>query len=67
MTLEAQLRAGAKVTYDDGFKKERGMVKSLCDDHAYVFVVYHCAGNWDNYADYTAARTDKSQLRKGWV
>ena len=33
-------------------KPEKGIVKSLCDDHHYVFVVYHCGGDWDNYQNY---------------
>lgn len=46
---------------------EKGIVKSLCDDHNWVFVVYNCAGEWDNYKNYTAARTKVEQLIPGWA
>jgi hypothetical protein len=44
---------------------EHGIVKSLSDDN-HVFVVYHCAGMWDNYKDYTAAKTEIIDLVVGW-
>jgi len=57
---------GEKVTYVPAHgEPERGKVKSLSgDDHC--FVVYHCAGDWRNYQDYTAARTPNHLLRRGW-
>jgi hypothetical protein len=59
------LQPGDKVTYISFNKKEIGIVKSVPDeDHA--FVVYHCAGNWEHYEDYTAARTRVEDLVKGW-
>lgn len=48
-------------------KKENGIVKSLCEDHEYVFVVYNCAGEWDRYHEYTAARTNVNDLHIGWI
>jgi hypothetical protein len=54
-----------KVTYISFNKSENGIVKSISDnDH--VFVVYHCANDWDNYENYTAARTNIKDLIKGW-
>jgi hypothetical protein len=37
-----------------------GRIKSWNDK--YIFVVYNCAGEWDKFADYTAAATDTSEL-----
>jgi len=34
---------------------EKGRVKSISDEN-YVFVVYHCNNDWDNYKDYTGQR-----------
>ena len=34
---------------------EDGRIKSWNDK--YVFVVYHCDGNWDEFMNYTAAAT----------
>jgi hypothetical protein len=54
---------GDKVTYLP--TEECGIVKSISDaDH--VFVVYHCAQEWYNYKDYTAARTKIKDLIMGW-
>lgn len=62
---EDEIRVGQKVTYDTPYKKEKGIVKSL--DEEYAFVVYHCGGNWDDYENYTAARTNLKDLKKGWI
>ena len=29
----------------------------------FIFVVYNCAGEWDNYKDYTAAATKPNDLK----
>ena len=34
---------------------ERGRIKSW--SQKFIYVVFHCGGNWDHYADYTAAPT----------
>lgn len=60
-----QLAPGTKVTYKTPYKEEKGIVKSRCNS-AYVFVVYNCAGDWDNYEDYTAAKTRVEDLVEGW-
>ena len=60
-------KLGMNVTYHDGHgKHEIGRIKSLCDDPAYVFVVYHCDDNWKEYFNYTAARTAVKDLTPGW-
>ena len=56
---------GDKVTYKTSYKVEHGIVKSI-SDFSYVFVVYHCGGDWNNYKDYTGARTAISDLIEGW-
>lgn len=60
------MKPGQKVTYVSIGRVEDGIVKSISDDN-YVFVVYHCGGNWDRYFDYTAARTKIKDLRLGWL
>ena len=60
------MKPGDRVTYVPYVgKQERGIVKSISDED-HVFVVYHCADEWDNYQDYTAARTRIEDLRMGW-
>ncbi len=46
---------------------ENGIVKSICEDINYVFVVYHWDGISANYEDYTAAMTNVNDLRTGWI
>lgn len=59
---------GDKVTYVSPHKQQRGIVKSVVynPDNEYVFVVYDCGEDWDNYKDYTAARTRLVDLVEGW-
>lgn len=49
----------------DPSKFQNGIIKSIQDTDS-VFVVYHCAEEWENYMNYTAALTKKFQLREGW-
>ena len=52
---------GRDVIYTDAvFKRQMGRIKSW--NHLYVFVVYNCADNWDDYQDYTAAATEPCEL-----
>lgn len=60
------LKPGDKVTYLTNYKKEKGIVKSISDNDN-TFVVYNCNDDWDNYSDYTAARTRNQDLTKGWT
>lgn len=46
---------------------ENGIVKSLCEDPEYVFVVYKCKGDWDNYKEYTGVRTPVDMLKENWI
>ena len=53
---------GREVIYTDGVRAEQfGRIKSWNDK--WIFVVYKCADDWDNYQDYTGAATDPSDLR----
>lgn len=61
-----KIKVGQMVTYVTDYEKEQGIVKSLSGND-YAFVVYNCAGNWDNYQDYTGARTRLKDLKVGWV
>lgn len=51
---------GAWVEYSDGFKFEKGKIKSWNDK--YIFVVYKCAGEWDRYKEYTGCATKPEDL-----
>lgn len=41
--------------------KEKGRLKGWGTN--FIFVVYNCAGEWDNYRNYTSAATDPKDLR----
>lgn len=57
---------GEKVTYiPDVGLVEHGVVKRVADSRS-TFVVYNCGGNWENYEDYTAAKTSNNDLVLGW-
>lgn len=60
------MQIGQRVTYLSFVKAEHGIIKSISDSE-HVFVVYHCDGKWDQYFNYTAARTAISDLVPGWV
>jgi len=65
------LKENQKVHYIESKKTDpsdwqNGIVKSIQDED-YAFVVYHCNGEWDNIENYTAQRTNISQLERGWV
>lgn len=67
----SEIEVGMKVTYKPEHKKDsfgdNGIVKSLNEmDPTMAFVVYNCAGDWDNYQNYTGASTKISDLQKGW-
>jgi transcriptional antiterminator len=59
-----KIEQGSKVTYKTPHKTEKGIVKSI-PDKEHAFVVYHCGGDWNNYENYTAARTRISDLKLG--
>ena len=59
---------GQKVHYCSRVgQNENGVVKTQCDDGVHYFVVYNCNEDWDNYQNYTAARTHVSDLEGGWI
>lgn len=53
---------GRWVEYRDSFdsKLDKGRIKSW--NQKFVFVVYRCAGNWDQFEKYTGVATDPSDL-----
>ena len=58
--LETRDKGRWVVYRDSAGKVERGRIKSW--NHAWIFVVYKCADDWDRYWDYTAAATDPRDL-----
>jgi hypothetical protein len=67
----ANLKVGDKVCYQpshyDEDKWENGMVKEIPDHtNNSIRVVYNCAGEWDNFQDYTSALTNIRDLSLGW-
>ncbi|MCK5131728.1 MAG: hypothetical protein KAR40_06195 [Candidatus Sabulitectum sp.] len=58
-----RLRKGMWVEYSpEHGKPQAGRVKYW--NEKFVFVVYHCGDDWDNYTDYTAAATYVGDLRE---
>ena len=52
---------GRLVEYNDGFSQpEKGKIKSWNDK--YIFVVYKCANNWDEFNKYTGVATSPEDL-----
>lgn len=68
MTL---LTEGSKVTYVSQMitraKNKHGIIKDFSVDPRFAFVVFHCAGEWENYENYTAVRTPVKKLKPGWI
>jgi hypothetical protein len=68
----SKLKVGDKVCYQPEHYKldgryENGMVKEIPEHtNTSIRVVYNCAGNWDNFKDYTSALTDIRDLIIGW-
>jgi hypothetical protein len=53
---------GRWVLYEPAHRtSEKGKIKSW-NEH-WIFVVYHCAGDWKNFQDYTGAATSPTELR----
>lgn len=61
-----KFKVGDYVTYQKNGKTELGRVKSIADEEN-VFVVYNCAGAWEHFESYTAARTNVNDLVLGWT
>ena len=53
---------GTWVKYRDRFdsKPDKGRIKSW--NEKFIFVVYRCAGNWDDFENYTGVATDPIDL-----
>lgn len=66
MRIKNEIRKGLKVTYVTPFKEENGVVKRVCEEDDAAFVVYHCNNDWNNYENYTAAKTSFKDLKLGW-
>lgn len=65
----AQIKIGDKVHYIgfEGSPPENGIVKEIPENQLEsIRVVYHCAGEWKNYQNYTSQLTDVRYLYKGW-
>ena len=67
----ATLKIGDKVCYQSHpYSKsgwENGMIKEIPNHtNKAIRVVYNCAGNWDNFKNYTSALTNLTDLRLGW-
>lgn len=66
----AKLRVGDKVYYQPEHYSENewenGMVKEIPDFPDHVRVVYNCAGEWNNFKNYTSALTHIRDLKLGW-
>lgn len=67
------LTEGSKVTYIqktiEGFiVNQHGIIKSFPESHpSDAFVVFHCAGEWDNYQNYTAQKVPIKRLKPNWL
>jgi len=55
---------GKLVTYKTTYKTEHGRIKSWNDK--FIFVVYKCNDDWNNYKNYTGAATKPEELEFGW-
>ena len=53
-------KIGDYVLYYNGYKRQKGRIKSLSENGA--FVVYNCNDEWHNYKNYTAQLTDYKYL-----
>jgi hypothetical protein len=63
-------KVGDKVCYRPNHYIERdlfenGIVKEICEDGD-IRVVYNCGGDWENYTNYTSAKTRLEDLEPGW-
>lgn len=67
----SKLKIGDKVHYQPDHygenEYENGMVKEIPNHtNNSIRVVYNCAGDWDNFKDYTSALTNLRDLKLGW-
>lgn len=65
--IKPNFQIGDKVAYvSDNGKIENGIVKGFALNGG-IFVVYNCAGDWENYKNYTAANTNGADLVHKWI
>lgn len=68
----SELRVGDKVAYFpfegcDEALVENGRVKEVPEESlTHARVVFHCAGEWENFMNYTSQLTPVERLRRGW-
>ena len=69
---QSKLLIGQKVYYQpeqhkEEDKYENGIIKEI-PDHTFksVRVVFNCAGEWENYQNYTSCLTSLNDLNLGW-
>jgi len=68
----SKLKIGDKVCYQPEHYKsegkwENGMVKEIPDHtNKSIRVVYNCAGDWDDFKNYTSELTSLTDLTLGW-
>lgn len=67
----AALRVGQKVHYQPAHYRadewENGRIKVIREGRTDgVWVVYNCAGDWENFVNYTSALTNLRDLKLGW-
>lgn len=69
----AKIKIGDRVHYIpfagcDKTQMDNGLVKEIPEHtNNAIRVVYHCAGEWDNFMNYTSALTNIDDLEIGWV
>lgn len=71
MLKKDNLKVGDKVHYQPSYKGEdefeNGIVKVIPEETiSSVRIVYNCAGDWENYQNYTSCLTDCRDLHEGW-
>jgi hypothetical protein len=70
--MKLVLNVGDKVNYQPSHyieenKFENGIVKEIPEHtNNSVRVVYNCAGDWENYTEFTSCLTNVRDLNLGW-
>jgi hypothetical protein len=65
----SELKVGDKVHYQPSYSEtwQNGRVKEIPEENFNsVRVVYNCAGEWENFMDYTSQLTAAKDLFLGW-
>lgn len=59
---------GQKVHYkytNNTYKSENGIIKEIREH--WIFVVFKCDNDWENYTKYTSEGCDPKNLCDGWI